>query len=208
MSKVVRLDKYLLLGLVLIVLAGGLLLLPKYDKNRGVEPEEYLKSISSSERYMTTDQLAEKMVNQDPSLILIDTRKAVEYNKFALPDAINIPLDSLFTESNEGYLDQDVYDVVLYSNDNFYADQAWLMCNRLGYQNLHVLKGGLNEWFSTIINPIKPSEGMANSAFELYNLRKATAMYFGVGTPISTSVVKKKKVALRKKKKRKAEGGC
>ncbi len=203
-------DRYLFLGLLLIGLAFGLVLLPKYDKNRGVEPEDYLKMISSSERYMTTDELAERIIAQDPSIIVVDTRTPGEFKKFALDGAINIPLDSLLTKDAVGYLNQDVYEVVLYSNDNYTSDQAWLLSKRMGFKNLHVLKGGVNKWFSTIINPKEPSETMSKADFELYNLRKATAMYFGVGTPLDGTKTKKKKrkIKLGKKKKRKRAGGC
>jgi len=212
MSKVIKKDRYLLLAIFLVLVAGGLVLVPKYEKNQGIEPTIYLKNITSPERYISTDLLAEKIVLQDPSLILIDVRSSKEFNHFSLPNAINIPMDSLFAESSLDYLDQEVFELVLYPNDHFYADQAWLMCNRLGFQHQHVLNGGLNEWFNTIISPTAPSEGMPRSEFELYNLRKATAMYFGVGTPEETiATVKKKptkKIKLRSKKKRKAEGGC
>ena len=77
----------------------------------------------------------------------------------------NIPIENIFSKDYEGYLNQVEYDVVLYSNDNFKADQAWILCKRLDYKNLHVLKGGINEWYSTIINPEKPTELMASNAF-------------------------------------------
>ena len=79
----------------------------------------------------------------------------------------------MFNEAFEGYIDQEEYDVIFYSNDNFKADQAWVLSKRLDYKNLHVLKGGMNQWFSTIINPEKPTELMASSAFEQYAFRRA-----------------------------------
>ena len=113
------------------------------------------------------------------------------------------------------YLDQGQYNVVLFSNDNFYADQAWILCNRLDYKNLHVLEGGVNKWYNTIINPLKPTENMPTEAFELYTFRKAASMYFGVAYPEQFKVVAKKVtpkpkkvITVKKKKKAPAEGGC
>ena len=191
-----------------------MVLLPKYKKNEGVAPDLFVKNVISSERYISTDLLADRLVNQDPTVLLIDTRPEDEFRNFALPNAINIPLKNLLDEDFNGYIDQNVYDVILYSNDNFYADQAWMISNRLGYTNLYVLKGGLNEWFNTIINPKLPDETMPQEAFELYSFRKAAGMFFGVGmiNPEAKKEIKsvpvKKVITVKKKKKKAPEGGC
>ena len=202
--------EYQILAVILVLLALGLVLLPKYKKNEGIAPKLFVKNALSTERYISTDLLADKLVNQDPTVLLIDTRTEKEYNDYALPNAINIPLEKLLDEEFESYLDQEAYDVILYSNDNFYADQAWMLGNRLGYKNLYVLKGGLNEWFNTIISPKYPDETMPKEAFELYDFRKAAGMYFGVGAPKSEKKAApvKKVITVKKKKKRVAEGGC
>jgi len=205
--------QYILLAAILILSAVGLVLLPKYEKHEGIDAKELLSNVISPERYISTDELADNIIKQDPSFIIIDVRDSVSFKKNSLPNAINIPLKKLLGEDASAYLDQDQLDVVLFSNTNFYSDQAWILCNRLGYKNLRVLKGGVNEWFNTIINPPKPTENMPATAFELYSFRKAASMYFGVAYPeaIKKVVVKKapKKVrTVKKKKKKKPEGGC
>jgi rhodanese-related sulfurtransferase len=213
--------RYIILAAILIVLAGGLVLLPKYDKQEGISPEALLSNVISPERYISTDELAYRIINRDPSLLLIDVREENEFKKYSLPNAVNIPLKNIFDADSEPYLNQDQYDVILFSNDNFYSDQAWLLCNRKKYKNLHVLKGGMNNWFNTIINPKQPTEYMASNAFELYSFRKAASMYFGVAYPkkvqqqpvisknkSTTSNVPKTVVPKKKKKKMPVEGGC
>lgn len=207
--------RYKILALILIVLAGGLVLLPKYQKQEGIKAEQLLSNIISPERYISTDQIAHKIINQDPSFILIDVRDSVSYNNYSLPNAINIPLKKLLDKDFEGYLNQNQFDVIFYSNDNFYADQAWVLCNRLGYKNLRVLNGGMNRWFATIINPVKPNEDVAAEEFELYSTRKAASMFFGVVYPDQVAEksdmqisAPKKVITVQKKKKRAAEGGC
>jgi len=210
--------RYQLLAAILLILSGGLVLLPKYKKNEGINPEVFVKNAINTQRYISTDELVDRIIKQDPSILLIDTRSEQEFNNFSLPNAINIPLKNLLDEDFNFYINQDAYDVVLFSNDNLYADQAWMLGNRLGYKNLYVLKGGLNEWFNTIINPKKPYETMPKEAFDLYNFRKAAGMYFGVGIvenkktdakiePKKT-MVSKKVIPVQKKKKMAPEGGC
>ncbi len=202
--------RYQILAAILFILAAGLVLLPKYKKNEGIAPDLLMKKMISSERYISTDLLADRLVNQDPSVLLIDTRTEKEFQNYALPNAINIPLKKLLDEDVNSYINQDIYDVIFYSNDNFYADQAWIIGSRLGYTNLYVLEGGLNKWFHTIINPELPDETMPEEAFELYSFRKAAGMYFGVGTSEQKTINKpiKKTITVKKKKKRVAEGGC
>jgi len=214
-KKILIKRRYQLLALILLILAGGLVLIPKHDKHEGIKPELFVKNILSNERYISTDILAERMISQDPSLILIDTRSAEAYQEFSLPDAVNIPLDKVFDENLNAYLNQDVYDIVLFSNDHFLADEVWMMGNRMGYQRLYVLQGGLNEWFKTIIHPKYPSQTMSQDAFDLYSFRMAAGRYFGVANDtleIKQKVIRKakpKKVVTQPKKKKKApEGGC
>ena len=207
--------RYLFLTMLLILLAGGLVLLPKYKKHEGIKPELLLTHALSPERYITTDQLAHKLVNLDPSYILVDLRDETEFAKYTLPNAINIPLKKLLDENSIPYLNQSQYNVVLFSNNNLVADQAWILCNRLNYKNLFVLKGGLNNWFNTIINPPVPKENSPSTAYELFTFRKAASMYFGVVYPDqinidepTTVATPKKVITIQKKKKRQAEGGC
>jgi len=206
--------RYKILALIFVVLAGGLVLLPKYEKHEGISPEKLLSNAISPERYISTDELAHKIINQDPSYLLIDVRDEVSFDEYTLPYAINIPLEKLFDEDSEAYLNQDEFDVILFSNDNFQANQAWLLCNRLEYKNLRVLDGGMNTWFNTIINPSTPKENMPAESFELYTFRKAASMYFGVAYPEQVKVKKVKKIipkkviAVKKKKKLPTEGGC
>ena len=215
--------RYVILAVVFVILAGGLLLLPKHQKQEGISPENLLANAFSPERYITTDELADRIINQDPSLLLVDVRNENSFKAYTLPNAVNIPMSKVLEEDSEPYLNQDSYDVVLFSNDNFHSDQAWILCNRQGYENLHVLKGGINEWFKTIINPKEPTENKASSEFEKYNFRKAASMYFGVAYPekvVQKPVAKKyipkktttpepkKVVPIKKKKKMPVEGGC
>lgn len=205
---------------VMIILAVALVLVLGFiesstiEKKVEISPEELLKNALNPERYISTDELADRIINQDPSLVLIDVRDSISFKKYSFPGATNIPLKKVLDKVSEDYLDQHRFDVVLYSNDNLYADQAWMLCNRLGYKNLHVLKGGINKWFHTIIKPPLPSEEMPDEAFKLYDFRMGASMYFGVHYPkklVQPKPIKKvpkKVIPVKKKKKMPIEGGC
>lgn len=214
-KKILVKRSYQFLALILIALAGGLLLIPKQQKHEGIRPELFVKNMLSTERYISTDELADRIVNEDPVLLLIDTRNTEDFEKFSLPNAINIPLSQIFDQELNPYLDQDIYDIILFSNDNFTADEVWLIGNRMGYQRLYVLEGGLNAWFNTIIKPESPKETMSRDSYDLYAFRIAAGKYFGVSNDTLEIEIEKKKpkapkkvVTKPKKKKKMPEGGC
>ncbi|HEY9114193.1 MAG TPA: rhodanese-like domain-containing protein [Bacteroidales bacterium] len=199
--------KYIFLALLLTVLAGGLLLLPEKENLKQIPPEELMIDIMQPTRYVSTDQVAQMIIEGDPTLLLVDVRANDEFAAFSLPGALNIPLDSLLTESSNDYLKIEGMNTVFFDNDDIKADQTWVVSKRLGYNNIYVLKGGLNHWISTIIQPEPPVETASSEEFDLYDFRKGASIYF-TGAKIETSDVKAEINVVRKKKGNVAEGGC
>ncbi len=200
---------YLFLTLIMLVLAVGLLFFHAQNKPKQVPPDKLLWDIIQPTRYVSTDNVAKWIIEKDPSIELIDVRGADEYKAFSLPNAINVPLDSLITTSGSEYFGIPGVRVVLFANDDILSDQAWVLLRRLGFKDNYVMKGGLNRWIETIIKPQKPPESDPKTAFELYEFRKGASLYF-TGAKVSTSskVSKAKVVFKRRKKVTVASGGC
>ena len=198
---------FILFGL-LIVLSGGLLFLPEKNNYVQQSPETLMWDIVQPTRYITTDQVAKLIIEKDPLFQLVDVRPDYDFEAFSLPNSFNIPIDSILTdEANDIFNIEDVNTIFL-SDDDIKADQAWVIAKRMGYNNVYVMKGGLNCWIRTIIQPQKPSESAPITEFELYNFRKGASLYF-TGAELSTSSDLKQEVNItRKKKEIVAEGGC
>lgn len=199
--------KYIFLALLLIVLAGGLLLLPEKENLKQIPPEELMIDIMQPSRYVTTDQVARIIIGNDPTLQLVDLRSEEEYSAYSLPGAINIPFDSLLLESSADYFKIEGMSYVFFENDDIKSDQAWILTKRLDYKNMYVLTGGLNRWINTIIKPQIPPETASSEEFDLYDFRKGASLYF-TGSKIETADVKAEIKVVRKKKSNAAEGGC
>jgi rhodanese-related sulfurtransferase len=201
---------YIILAIVLIGFAFGLILLPESNRTKEAEPEMLLKEAFRKSRFLSPDQIAERLINEDPSILLIDVRTPDQYLEYSLPNAFNIPLDEIIMEDWKDYLDQEDMDVVLVSNGGLYADQAWMLCKRMGYGNLYVMEGGLNAWFKCIMQPEMPEETAPKEAFELYAFRKGAAYYFGGGSEVEVEfdIPKENIVVKKREKKNVAEGGC
>jgi sulfur-carrier protein adenylyltransferase/sulfurtransferase len=176
-----------------------------------LSPEKLLEHVNSGMQYFSHDEVADMIINEDPSLLLIDVRGADEFEKFHLPGSINIPLSSLLDEQWKEYLNQDVRLNVFYSNGTVNANQAWMLTRQLGYRNNYVLQGGLNYWVETIMNPTAPGSTSPNEELARYDFRKGAGMALGGGAAVVNSqsqpASELPKVAPRPQKKR-VQGGC
>jgi rhodanese-related sulfurtransferase len=157
------------------------------EDNGPVDPQQLLLEINDQRRFITTDQVADLLVNQDPSLLLIDVREAAAFEEFSLPQSINIPLENLLDPEAQEQIECGKYRIVFYSYDDIHADQAWILQRNQGCKNLYVLKGGLNEWTQTIIQPEAPPQTAGSDAWDLYDFRIAARKYFtGGATELET----------------------
>ncbi len=201
---------YVILSIVLIGLAFGLILLPETNRTNEIEPEILYKEIIDPSRYLSADLVAERLINEDPSIMLVDVRSYDQYEAYSLPNAVGIPLDEILLPEWEDYFMQEDMDVVLYSNGDVFSDQAWVICTRLGYRNLYVLSGGLNQWFNDIMQPAPPPETAPSEAFDLYSFRRAACFHFGGGSiDMGTSMSDQEPIKLVKREKKViSEGGC
>ena len=175
--------------------------------------DDLLIEVTEGRQFMSPDEIAQMLIDKDPTLQLIDVRSKDQYEKFSLPNAINIPLESLLSTEFEEVLNQDVKLNIFYSNSSNEANQAWMITRQLGYKNNYVLQGGLNYWATTIMNPEKPAEGSPNEEIAKYNFRMGASQALGGGSeatatgPTSNSSTPKP-VIQRVKKKKGVSGGC
>jgi len=86
--------KYTILAILLIVLALGLVILPRTNEQKETNPKVLLSAIAEKSRYLTVDQVTHRIIENDPTLLLIDLRTADQFKTFALPGSLNITTDS------------------------------------------------------------------------------------------------------------------
>ena len=200
---------YYIIASLLILLGAGVLLLPQRTNINEVNPETLLRELNTTERFWSTDFIAEKLIDKDPNLLLVDLRDLEQYLEYSLPAAMNIPMGTILDSAWIDYFDQDDYDVALFSNGDIYADQAWLLLRRKGYDNIYIMKGGLNRWAETILQPKPPTQTDPSEAFERYSFRKGASLYFGGSTQGSKQAETQETIIVTpRKKKTVVEGGC
>jgi rhodanese-related sulfurtransferase len=174
--------------------------------------EQLLKEVSLKSRYISTDEVAQTIIEGDASYLYIDVRSPEEFSKYTIDGAINIPANEVMKGDNINYFNQDVYTTVLFSNGTSLADQTWMRLRSYDYKGNKVLKGGLNEWYRTIINPQEPKDTeLSSEAKDLYLFRKGASLYFTGAQVVGTAPKKKSKASKKpivKRKKKAVSGGC
>jgi len=214
MSKLKDFKPRILLAMALIPLALVIAAVPENTtKPYKLTIEEVIGEITDGAQYFTADQIADYIVQKDPSIQLIDVRSKDEFETYHLPGAINIPLVDIISDEWLEILDQDVRTNVFYSTGTVNANQAWLICTQRGFKNNYVLQGGLNYWAETIMNPQAPATTAPNDEFALYDFRKAMNSAMGGGNLEMASTAPSTPPAglpsvEKKPKKKKAAGGC
>jgi len=201
--------KYILLAILMIVMALGLVILPKKNDVKETNPKALLAALTQKSRFLSADQVTERIIENDPTLMLIDLRPSDQFNAFALPGAINIQPDSLLTVQVKKLLSQPGVDKILYANSDLPAEKAWLLGTRYSINRLYILKGGLNEWYNTIIRPEEVSATASSAYLNLLSFRNAARQYFtGTGQTIAPAKTAEKVIVVRKAPQPASGGGC
>jgi len=203
--------KYTLLAVLLIVMALGLVILPKKKEVKETNPKALLATLTQKSRFLSVDLVTQRIIENDPTLMLIDLRPSDQFKAFALPGAINIPPDSLLSEAVKKLLNQPGIDKILYANSDLLPEKAWLLGTRYSINRLYILKGGLNEWYNTIIRQGEVSTAASSADMDLLSFRNAARLYFtGAGQTTAPATVKapEKVKVIRKAPEASAGGGC
>ena len=137
---------FIFLALVLVILPGS----GYYSFTE--EPEELVHSLSGPDAYITVDQVARFVINEDSTVQLIDLRDSLEFMTLNIPGAMNIPLDRFFIMKPETFLFNKDLKYIFYSNGDLKSSYALTLARGLGYSNCYAMRGGLNNWFETIMN--------------------------------------------------------
>ncbi len=144
---------------LLSLFVGVVLIFTPFQKITGINElakDELNASVLSNQHFVHPDEVAFKLLNDYHPMVLVDVRSSHDAAQFSLPGSVNIPLGSINQRRWNNILNDQENKVVLYSNGTTEAQQAWIIAKRLGYENIYVLKGGLNGFFETLQTTVPP----------------------------------------------------
>jgi 3-mercaptopyruvate sulfurtransferase SseA len=194
---------------VLLVGVGIILAFLPFNPSKSfrLKADDLLARSASEEMNLSVDQVARFVNSEDSTVQIIDLREAEEFKVCNIPGSINIPFSDLLNPLWEPVLNQKLVKNVLYGNDDQTANYAWTIVTGMDYPNIYVMKGGLNEWFKTVMlsqysgEKITPAE---NARFETrLNARKTFTQINSLPDSLKTQFFNAKML-----KESKLDGGC
>jgi rhodanese-related sulfurtransferase len=194
---------------ILLLLSGLVLALLPLSANRSfiVKPGKLLSEILNPEVSLTADQVAKLIVNEDSTTRLIDLRSPEDFRKLNIPGSVNIPYNDFISSDLYIYMTDKNVKYIFYSNSDFYSNYAMVFAKGLGYKNSYVMKGGLNEWFNTVMESKFIGQRISARENALYETRTKAARLFTQINSMPDSL-KAKFIASNKFSARKLDGGC
>ena len=172
-----------------------------------LKPTDLIEKSLSEDIYFTVDQIARFVNSEDSTVQLIDVRSSKEFNDSNIPGSINIPLVDLLNPDWEGWINQNKQKIIYYGNGDRAANMAWTIVTGLGYKNSFIMKGGLNEWYKTVM--LTRFEGQTISAREnaLFENRYKARRLFNEINSLPDSL-KTKFLEAKRLKRERLDGGC
>jgi rhodanese-related sulfurtransferase len=196
------------LSAILISLGLMLALLPlSSNRSFNTSPQKVLAEVMNPEIYLTADQVARLVASEDNTVQLIDLRPAEEFRAFNIPGSINVPYKEFLDSDPHAFLKNGKAKTIFYSNGDIYSNYSVTIARGLNYRNTYVMKGGLNEWFNTVMNSTFVGERISARENSLYESRFRARRMFTEINSLPDSL-KQKFIDSRRLAAKKLDGGC
>lgn len=196
-----------------VVLAAAVALIGQpttADKWARLEPDKAKLLI---ERAVLIDpaELLSLTQNRQVKLVMLDVRSEAEYNLFHIRDAQSLPLERLIEQIETLQQNPSNTVVVVMSNDETRAVEAWKLLVAESVANAYILGGGINNWISTyadaeFLGKYPPING-GNDMLK-YRFREALGARYSAAAPNPDHFVIPFEEKVKLSLKRGAKGGC
>ena len=135
---------------MLLLSAAGLAMYgqPDLEKKWEYLAPEYAARLAHRDVYIDPAELLHLMNDDYIELIIYDVRDERDWNIFHLVDAERVPLEDLPAERKRLRNLSALGVVVVVSNDEILATEAWKRLIALAKPNVYILEGGLNHWLN------------------------------------------------------------
>jgi rhodanese-related sulfurtransferase len=188
---------------------GLILALLPLSGNRSftVNPQKLITEISEQKSAFSPDQVARFIVSEDSTVQIIDLRSPEEFRSFNIPGSVNIPYKEFLTTDPGSILNNKTIRYILYSNGDYYSNFAMVFAKGMNIKNVYVMKGGLNEWFNSVMNSSFTGERITARKNALFETRTRAKKMFTEINSLPDSL-KRKFFDAKHLAAKKLDGGC
>jgi rhodanese-related sulfurtransferase len=106
---------------------------------------------------VSSEKVIFDIMNERNDVVYIDLRDLEQYQRFTLPGAINMRPEEVLDRKYRAFFRKDPREKIFFSDGTSISTRVWAIGRRVGYQNLHILDGGLNGIFEMLFTE-KPEE--------------------------------------------------
>ncbi len=204
--KIMNLREKFSVGLVSMGIILALLPLSA-GRSFTVKPQKLLTAILDNSTYFTADQVARFIVSEDSSVQMIDVRTPDEFNTANIPGSINVPYDKLLNSDPAAFLNNGKSKNIFYSNGDLDANYALTITRGLNLNNTFVMKGGMNDWYKTVMYSSFSGDKISARENALFEIRaKAKSLFTEMNSmpdSLKLKFMQSKDLAIKK-----LDGGC
>ena len=188
---------------------------PQDNTTASVNIKELSMTAGGNVNSVTVQELSSWIIQGKMDYRLVDLRTEADYEEYNIPSSECVSMSSL-TKSELMRNEK----IILYSDDDIIASQAWFILKSDGYKSVSILKRGMEAWKNEIVFPsCNCGEHSTAELKQLHDKKAEVAKFFGGAMQAvdgSNSTVKKnlpklkapKKVVLKTSRKKPAREGC
>ena len=133
-------------GLMVVAITGLLIGQPDNSDRWQFRSAELQPKLDNREVQITPQEMLNLVHDTKLKAILLDVRDEVDYNQFHIHGAQLSPMDELLVQSELLVMEPANAVVVVMSNDEQRATDAWRMLKAESVPNVYILEGGVNNW--------------------------------------------------------------
>jgi rhodanese-related sulfurtransferase len=162
-----RATRVQLAGAAVLLLASAALALhgqPTPEQKWNYMAPKYQHLLTDRKVYIDPAELLSLMNDDYIQLVIYDVRNESDWNLFHLVDSELVSLDSLETRRDRLLAMPESAVVVVVSNDEMLATEAWKRLMVIAKPNAYILEGGLNHWLDIYGVPGDEHDGHGRAA--------------------------------------------
>lgn len=149
------------------------------------EKDIALSTVGNADKVSVTE-LADWIIKGKSDFELVDLRSEEKFNEYTIPGSQCIPLPQI--SSSDLLRNQKI---VLFSDDDVAASQAWFILKSKKYNGVYILDGGLEAWKDKVLFPKAPLNGNKEELAQFEKM-KEVAKYFGGSAQTDSSITETK----------------
>jgi hypothetical protein len=170
---------YYSLTAIAVVIAISAFALPDRKENLLNKVNDAKYVASNDIKLMTSDELAFRIIDDDKNIQIFDMRTKKDFDTLSLPKSDNYTLENLFEKDADKLLSLKNKKNIFIADDELTAKKGAVLAMKLGFTDIYVLQGGMEEFKRNILYFKFIGEGNTQSEKDTYRFRtKASRVLF------------------------------